>query len=190
MVQICVFLPTVGGDCANLHPDSRKPRVTNPKSDYYNLDYYLPESCNVQWLADLKAYSKHYNLIDLGILPLYWKARRIACDAGVWGANSVLQLSRFACVRAGLLAKRREGEGEREGGREGEGKRRSVISFPRSSARINRCSWIMPHAPRPLVSTGIFSLRHESSIFRSFIQPCMWFWKCQASSPWAKQYRA
>ena len=32
MVQICVFLPTVGGDCANLHPDSRKPRVTNPKS--------------------------------------------------------------------------------------------------------------------------------------------------------------
>ena len=30
---------------------------------------------------------------------------------------------------------------------------------------------------------------HESSIFRSFIQPCMWFWKCQASSPEAKQYR-
>ena len=22
---------------------------------------------------------------------------------------------------------------------------------------------------------GIFSLKHESSIFRSFIQPCMWF---------------
>ena len=37
---------------------------------------------------------------------------------------------------------------------------------------------------------GIFSLKHESSIFRSFIQPSMWFWKCQASSPWDKQYRA
>ena len=36
---------------------------------------------------------------------------------------------------------------------------------------------------------GIFSLKHESSIFRSFIQTCMWFWKCQASSPQAKQYR-
>ena len=35
----------------------------------------------------------------------------------------------------------------------------------------------------------IFVLKHESSIFRSFIQPCMWFWKCQASSPEAKQYR-
>ena len=34
----------------------------------------------------------------------------------------------------------------------------------------------------------IFVLKHESSIFRSFIQPCMWFWKCQASSPEAKQY--
>ena len=38
--------------------------------------------------------------------------------------------------------------------------------------------------------TGIFSLKHESSILRSFIQPCMRFWKCQASSPWDKQYRA
>ena len=37
---------------------------------------------------------------------------------------------------------------------------------------------------------GIFSLKHEGSIFRSFIQPCMWFWKCQASSLWDKQYRA
>ena len=37
---------------------------------------------------------------------------------------------------------------------------------------------------------GIFSLKHESSIFRSFNQPCMWFWKCQASSQWDKQYRA
>ena len=37
--------------------------------------------------------------------------------------------------------------------------------------------------------SGIFSLKHESSIFRSFIQPCIWFWKCQASSPEAKQYR-
>ena len=35
---------------------------------------------------------------------------------------------------------------------------------------------------------GIFFLKHESSIFRSFIQPCMWFWKCQTSSPEAKQY--
>ena len=35
----------------------------------------------------------------------------------------------------------------------------------------------------------IFDLKHESSIFRSFIQPCMWFWKCQTSSPEAKQYR-
>ena len=31
---------------------------------------------------------------------------------------------------------------------------------------------------------------HESSIFRSFIQPCMWVWKCQASSPWATQHKA
>ena len=29
--------------------------------------------------------------------------------------------------------------------------------------------------------SGILSLKHESSIFRSFIQLCMWFWKCQAS---------
>ena len=28
---------------------------------------------------------------------------------------------------------------------------------------------------------GIFSLKHESKIIRSFNQPCMWFWKCQAS---------
>ena len=33
--------------------------------------------------------------------------------------------------------------------------------------------------------SGIFSLKHESSIFRSFIQPCKWFWKSQANSPWA-----
>ena len=40
------------------------------------------------------------------------------------------------------------------------------------------------------IRAGIFSLKHESSIFRSFLQPCnMWFWKCQASSPWDKQYR-
>ena len=32
-VQICIFLPTVGGESANLHPDSRKPIVTNTKSD-------------------------------------------------------------------------------------------------------------------------------------------------------------
>ena len=31
-VQICAFLPTVGGESANLHPDSCKPRVTDPKS--------------------------------------------------------------------------------------------------------------------------------------------------------------
>ena len=37
---------------------------------------------------------------------------------------------------------------------------------------------------------GIFSLKHESSIFKSFIQPYMWFWKCQARSPWDKQFRA
>ena len=42
----------------------------------------------------------------------------------------------------------------------------------------------------PPFLAGIFSLKHESSIFRSFIQPCMWFWKCQASSPWDKQYKA
>ena len=35
----------------------------------------------------------------------------------------------------------------------------------------------------------IFVLKHESSIFRSFIQPCVWIWKSQASSPEAKQYR-
>ena len=40
------------------------------------------------------------------------------------------------------------------------------------------------------VSVDIFVLKHESSIFRSFIQPCMRFWKCRASSPEAKQYRA
>ena len=34
-VQICVFLLTVGVESANLHPDSRKPRVTNPKSVRY-----------------------------------------------------------------------------------------------------------------------------------------------------------
>ena len=44
-------------------------------------------------------------------------------------------------------------------------------------------------AGRPMPSlSGIFSLKHESSIFRSVI--CMWFCKCQASSPCAKQYRA
>ena len=32
-MQIYIFLPTVGGDGANLHPDSHKPRVTDPKSD-------------------------------------------------------------------------------------------------------------------------------------------------------------
>ena len=31
-MQFCVFVPTVGGESANLHPDSRKPRATNPKS--------------------------------------------------------------------------------------------------------------------------------------------------------------
>ena len=31
-MQICVFLPAVGGESANLHPDSCKPRFTNPKS--------------------------------------------------------------------------------------------------------------------------------------------------------------
>ena len=36
---------------------------------------------------------------------------------------------------------------------------------------------------------GIISLKHESSIFRSFIQPCLWFWKCQTSYPWDKKYR-
>ena len=33
--------------------------------------------------------------------------------------------------------------------------------------------------------SDILSLKHESSIFRSFIQPWMWVQKCQASSPWA-----
>ena len=32
--------------------------------------------------------------------------------------------------------------------------------------------------------SDIFDLKHESSIFRSFIQPFMWFWKCQAGSSW------
>ena len=40
------------------------------------------------------------------------------------------------------------------------------------------------------LQADIFVLKHESSIFRSFILPCMWFWKCQTSSPWDKQYRA
>ena len=34
-----------------------------------------------------------------------------------------------------------------------------------------------PLPRRPLYfCADIFSLKHESSIFRSFIQPCMWFW--------------
>ena len=40
-VQICVFLPTVGGEGAKLHPDSRKPRVTNPKSADHSLTHSL-----------------------------------------------------------------------------------------------------------------------------------------------------
>ena len=40
------------------------------------------------------------------------------------------------------------------------------------------------------VVAGILSLKNESSIFRSVIQHYMWFWKCQASSPETKQYRA
>ena len=32
-VQICIFLPTVGGESTHFHPDSRKHRVPNPKSD-------------------------------------------------------------------------------------------------------------------------------------------------------------
>ena len=31
------------------------------------------------------------------------------------------------------------------------------------------------------LGSDIFSLKHESSIFRSFIQPCLWFCKCQAT---------
>ena len=42
----------------------------------------------------------------------------------------------------------------------------------------------------PSVLSDIFSLKQESSIFRSVIQPCMWFWICQARSPCAKQHRA
>ena len=30
-------------------------------------------------------------------------------------------------------------------------------------------------------SAEVFVLKHESSIFRSFILPWVWFWKCQAS---------
>ena len=33
----------------------------------------------------------------------------------------------------------------------------------------------LPNCARRHSCTGIFSLKHESSIFRSFIQPCMWF---------------
>ena len=40
------------------------------------------------------------------------------------------------------------------------------------------------------LKAGIFSLKHESSTFRSFIQPCMLVKKCHASSPWDKQHRA
>ena len=38
------------------------------------------------------------------------------------------------------------------------------------------------------LSTDIVVPEHESSIFRSYIHPCMWFWKCQASYQWDKQY--
>ena len=41
-----------------------------------------------------------------------------------------------------------------------------------------------------VLGADIFVLKHDSSIFRSFIQPCMWFWNCHVSSPEAKQYRA
>ena len=53
-----------------------------------------------------------------------------------------------------------------------------------ASSQCNQPCHFHPFLP------GILSLKHESSIFTSFIQPCRWFWKCQASSPWDKQYRA
>ena len=41
MLQICVFLLTVGGESANLHPDSRKPSVKTQKSQVLS-----PWSCH------------------------------------------------------------------------------------------------------------------------------------------------
>ena len=49
-VQICVLLPTAGGESINFHPDSHKPRATNPKSvenDEISPNYVFPLSHNL-----------------------------------------------------------------------------------------------------------------------------------------------
>ena len=53
-LQICVFLPTVGVDSRNLHPDSRKPRFTNPKSDYQGILFCRAEFTSPCWFVRLR----------------------------------------------------------------------------------------------------------------------------------------
>ena len=88
-------LPSYSGGKANLHPDSRKPRVTNPKSihEWTKEQHQISASC---WFEDFKSALRSWPLLCLSQMHrwddwlrlkerTWWADRRTANDSA---ANS------------------------------------------------------------------------------------------------------